>query len=88
MVEFLEIDPRPRDLYNGKRPETPIKHSSGPRTDYTDKIQDRFKDPRDGEFAEAVPGWTARVEERLKAGLRPQDGVPAANLKSWLEGAG
>jgi hypothetical protein len=35
-----------------------------------------------------VPEWTQRVEERLKATLRPKDGVPAANLKSWLEGAG
>jgi hypothetical protein len=28
------------------------------------------------------------VEARLKADMRPIDGVPAANLASWLEGIG
>jgi len=39
-------------------------------------------------LATNVPGWSGRVEERKKAILRPLDGVAAANLKSWLQGAG
>jgi hypothetical protein len=65
--------------------------SSGAETNWTDKIEDRFKNPIDDEFATlatTVPQWSNRVEERLKATLRPKDGVPAAHLKSWLEGAG
>lgn len=63
-------------------------HKSGPQTGWTDNITDRFKDPFDEQLATTVPGWAARVAERLKASLRPRDGVPAVNLKSWLEGAG
>lgn len=64
------------------------KQKSQPQTNWTDIVQDRFKDPFDEELATNVPGWAARVDERLKAVLRPRDGVAAANLKSWLEGAG
>jgi hypothetical protein len=35
-----------------------------------------------------VPEWTRRDEERLKATMRPRDGIAAVHLKSWLEGAG
>lgn len=90
VVEFVELDPRPREDFLAeevgemKRDE----HVSGPVTDWTDKIADRFKDPECEELATSVPGWTGRVKERLKANLRPKDGVPASQLRSWLEGAG
>lgn len=96
VVEFIEIDPRPRTAYvinkdpdrevlvNGKKG----KMKSTAPTDWTDKIEDRFKDPLDQGLATDVPGWSERVAQRLKANLRPRDGVAAANLKSWLEGAG
>ena len=88
VVEFLEIDPRPRIAVINRRRSSSNGHTSGPETNWTDKIADRFKDPYDEQLATNVPKWTQRVEERLKASLRPKDGVPAANLKSWLEGAG
>ena len=91
IVEFLEMDPRPRLIAIGHDREEvnkTMKHKSLPQTDWTDNIQDRFKDPFDEELATNVPEWAARVAERLKANLRPRDGVAAANLKSWLEGAG
>jgi hypothetical protein len=91
IVEFLEMDPRLRLIAIGRDREEVNKtmnHKSLPQTDWTDNIQDRFKDPFDEELATNVPGWAARVAERLKANLRPRDGVAAANLKSWLEGAG
>jgi hypothetical protein len=87
-VEFLEIDPRPRVCLIDRRRSSSNDHTSGPETNWTDNIADRFKDPHDEQLATMVPEWTQRVEERLKATLRPKDGVPAANLKSWLEGAG
>jgi hypothetical protein len=88
VVEFLEVDPRPRVYFlNRRRPENDD-HTSRPETDWTDIIADRFKDAYDEQLATMVPGWARRVEERIKASLRPRDGVPAANLKSWLEGAG
>jgi len=74
-----------------KRKNSSSWHSSGAEIDWTDKIEDRFNNPIDDEFATlatTVPQWSSRVEERLKATLRPKDGVPAAHLKSWLEGAG
>jgi len=83
-VEFLEIDPIPRVGCVGYKHEAP-KHNSWPKTDWTDNIADRFKDPLNQELAITVPGWTQRVEERLKAKLRPRDGVAAPSLKSWLE---
>ena len=52
-----------------------------------EQIADRFKNPLDAELVDDFPWWTARVEARLKANLRPLDGVPAVQLKSWLEGA-
>lgn len=87
VVEFVEIDPRPRCNYVGRRHST-SDHRSGAETDWTDRIVDRFKDPYDAQLATTIPGWTARVEERLKASLRPRDGVPAAKIKGWLQGAG
>jgi len=89
IVEFIEIDPRPRFPVGCKRGEIekPVKQKSGPQTD----MEDRFKDPFDAELATNVPGWSKRVEERQKAILRPLregEGVAAANLKSWLQGAG
>lgn len=88
VVELIEVDPRPRCNLVGRRHSAAFKHRSGAATDWTDKISDRFVDPYDAQLATSVPGWTARVEERLKASLRPRDGVPAANIKSWLQGAG
>ena len=88
VVEFVEIDPRPRVAYVGREYEEKKDHKSGPQTDWTHKIADRFKDPCDEELATTVPSWTGRVEARLEANLRPRDGVAATNLKSWLEGAG
>jgi hypothetical protein len=89
VVEFLEIDPRPRlsktsdiDHDNSKA------HKSGPETDYTNVIADRFKNPNDEELATDVPAWASRVVARIQASLRPRDGVPAANLKDWIQGAG
>ncbi len=88
VVEFLEIDPRPRVFTGMKKHKDTKKHTSSPQTDWTDKIVDRFKNPLDEEIATNVPSWTKRVAERLKANMRPQDGVAAACLKSRLQGAG
>lgn len=55
---------------------------------WTDKIADRFKKEVDTEIATNSPGWSGRVEARLKAHMRPRNGVAAENLKDWLEGAG
>lgn len=88
VVEFIEIDPRPRALIVGRRHSEAPDHSSRPETNWTDKISDRFTNPCDEHLATTVPYWTERVEERLKATLRPQDGVPAEKLKAWLEGSG
>lgn len=96
VVEFIEVDPRPRITRSRTINETleaasaagkKGKKLSTEATDWTDKIEDRFKDPLDRELATDL-GWSRRVAERLKANLRPQDGFAAANLKSWLEGAG
>ena len=89
VVEFLEIDPRPR-VFSGisKTRKELGKHKSVPQTDWTDNIADRFKNPLDEELATTVPGWSGRVAERLQAVMRPHDGVAAACLKSWLQGAG
>ncbi|KAF8866037.1 hypothetical protein BDZ45DRAFT_796270 [Acephala macrosclerotiorum] len=96
VVEFIEIDPRPRTAYVvNKHPDREVlsngkkgKMKSTAPTEWTDKIEDRFKDPLDQELATRVPGWSGRVAQHLKANLRPRVGVAAANLKSWLEGAG
>ncbi|PMD43585.1 hypothetical protein L207DRAFT_300657 [Hyaloscypha variabilis F] len=91
IVEFIEIDPRPRFILDEKKREEvnyKLERKSGAQTDWTDDIQDRFKNPLDAELATNVPGWSGRVEQRLKAILRPLDGVAAANLKAWLQGAG
>ncbi|KAK2628449.1 hypothetical protein QTJ16_001552 [Diplocarpon rosae] len=89
VVEFLEIDPRPRVFAGIRKVEDDTdKHKSVPQTDWTDHIADRFKNPRDEELATTVPGWTGRVAERLKATMQPRDGVAAACLKSWFQGAG
>ena len=91
IVEFIEINPRPRLIAVGRNREEVkkmINHKSLPQTDWTGNIQDRFKDSFDQELATNVPGWAGRVAKRLKANMRPRDGVAAAKLKSWLEGAG
>lgn len=88
VVEFLEIDPRPRVYFVGRRRSDAAEHRSKPENDWTDNIADRFKDPSDAELATSMPALMKRVEVRLSAILRPKDGVPAAKLKSWLQGAG
>lgn len=88
VVEFIEFDPRPRVSLARRRRSVNEGHISRSQTDWTDNIADRFKDPYDEQLASTVTEWAQRVEERLKATLRPRDGVPAVNLKSWLEGAG
>ncbi len=93
VLEFVELDPRPRADFMGGESLTYTRgksdaHTSGPETDWTDKIIDRFKNPKCDELATTVNGWSERVAERLKATLRPKDGVPAPQLKSLLEGAG
>ncbi|PQE16761.1 hypothetical protein CJF30_00003465 [Rutstroemia sp. NJR-2017a BBW] len=63
--------------------------TSKAQTGWTDCIADRLERPsHTDELASDVPGWMRRVEERQKATMRPRDGIPAVNLKSWLEGAG
>lgn len=86
----MEIDSRPRSIIvdSRNRDDDDRAHKSCAQTNWTDNIEDRFKDQYDEELAHTVPGWSARVTERLKATMRPQDGVPAPRLKSWLEGAG
>jgi hypothetical protein len=90
IIEFIEIDPRPRFPVGCKPEEVvkSVKQKSGPQTDWTDNIRDRFKDPFDAQLATNVPGWSKRVKERRNVILRPLDGVTAAKLKSWLQGAG
>ncbi|KUJ19771.1 uncharacterized protein LY89DRAFT_731026 [Mollisia scopiformis] len=97
VVEFIEVDPRPRiSRVKSNLEDMDVTAPSGKKgkkrscaaTDWTSNIEDRFKDPLDKELATDVPGWSRLVEERMKANLRPRDGVAAANLKSWLEGAG
>ncbi|ESZ99332.1 hypothetical protein SBOR_0294 [Sclerotinia borealis F-4128] len=90
VVEFLEVDPRPRYKLAGhtsaKREDY---HKSKAHTDWTDNISDRLRRPsHDDELAKTVPGWMKRVTERHKAILRPRGGIPAVNVKAWLEGAG
>lgn len=80
VVEFLEFDPRPRTPFVGPCREPIIARKTQPA-----RVADRFID---SDLAENVPGWSARVSEELKATLRPRDGIPAPNLKEWLEGAG
>ena len=65
-----------------------VEHKSEPADNWTDNIPDRLKGPLDEGLTTHLPGWQGRVEARLKAALRPRDGIPAVNLKSWLEGAG
>lgn len=91
VVEFLEIDPRPRlqpSLFSSARSD--IKdHKSGLVTHYTRDIADRFKEPVDVGLAEAqVPGWFGRVLKRLEGRVRPLEAIAAPNLKSWIEDAG
>lgn len=91
MVEFVEVDARPRHIaaYGFSVVKTADDHESKAQTDWTDCIADRLVRPsHTDELADDVPGWMRRVEERQNASMRPQDGIPAVNLKSWLEGAG
>ncbi|KAI9732260.1 MAG: hypothetical protein M1818_007579 [Claussenomyces sp. TS43310] len=89
VVEFLEVDPRPRRYVNthGGIP-SKDDHISRSQTDWTDDIAGRLKETPDSELNISVPAWSARVHQRLQAALRPKDGIPAVNLKSWMEGAG
>ncbi|TAQ88271.1 hypothetical protein B7494_g3368, partial [Chlorociboria aeruginascens] len=87
VVEFLEVDPRPRS-WRTHSDTLKDEHESVPGKNWTDQISDRFKNPSDEQLATMVPGWMERVEERLKANLRPRDGLSATQLKSWLQGAG
>ncbi|RDW89466.1 hypothetical protein BP6252_01498 [Coleophoma cylindrospora] len=89
VIELSEIDPRPR-LKTDDEPYVDDQKSRY-ETSWADDITSRFQDPQDNQLSAAealAPGWVRRVNERLKASMRPQDGVPAANLKSWLEGGG
>ena len=90
VVEFVEIDPRPRRKENtDEQLLLRDSHKSRIETRWTDKIADRFKNPGDAELTDInTHGWAARVDARMKANLRPGDGVPAVHLKSWLEGSG
>jgi hypothetical protein len=90
VVEFVEFDPRPRTVKSSEDPghNDSKDYTSKAATDFTDNMADRFKSPFDEDLATDVPGWAARVNERVVASLRPRDGIAAANLKSWLEGAG
>jgi hypothetical protein len=89
VVDFAEIDPRPRTTKPGpSQANHPSDHVSGPATGFTDNIADRYKSPLDVELATDVPNWVARVDARIKGSFRPHDGIAAANLKSWVEGAG
>ncbi|KAI9646813.1 hypothetical protein NHQ30_004812 [Ciborinia camelliae] len=90
VVEFLEVDHRPRSkLASRISVKREDYHQSKPQTDWTNNIADRLKRPsHDDELAKTVPGWMERVIERHKAILRPRGGIPAVNVKSWLEGAG
>ncbi|KAH8683167.1 hypothetical protein BGZ60DRAFT_524506 [Tricladium varicosporioides] len=88
VVEFIELDPRPRMPFIGPMTEVDKSHKAKACDNWTGRIEDRFEKPKDLELAINVPNWSARVETRLKAGLRPMDGVPAENLRSHLEDAG
>lgn len=90
VVEFSEIDPRPRTANHGPSQVTddPNDHTSRAITGFSSNIADRFKSPLDVELATDVPSWTARVDQRLQAALRPHDGIAAAQLKDWIAGAG
>lgn len=90
VIEFSEIDPRPRTANNGPSQVTddPSDHTSRAVTGFTSNIADRFKCPLDVELATDVPNWTSRVDQRLQAALRPHDGIAAAQLKDWVQGAG
>ncbi|KAG0648420.1 hypothetical protein D0Z07_5263 [Hyphodiscus hymeniophilus] len=89
VVEFLEIDRRPRLARAGPACfDIKEEHTSGPEIDWTDIVADRFKDKSDEQLGNEIPGWMGRVTEDLKATLRPRDGVPGPKLKSWLEGSG
>ncbi|CAG8962129.1 hypothetical protein HYFRA_00005173, partial [Hymenoscyphus fraxineus] len=80
VVEFLEVDPRPRIPFVG-----PYRKPIVERKTQSIRLADTIID---SDLAENVPGWSARVVEQGKASLRPLDGVPAANMKEWIEGAG
>lgn len=89
VLEFIEVDWRPRYPLEGPVHELISQdHRSIESIGWTNNISDRHKVPEDSEMAKDVPGWNTRVEMRLKAALRPQDGVPAAKLKQWIQSAG
>jgi hypothetical protein len=44
VVEFLDVDPRPRYIKAGRsHTNSKADHTSGPKTNWTDNIADRFK---------------------------------------------
>ncbi|PQE12091.1 hypothetical protein CJF31_00000257 [Rutstroemia sp. NJR-2017a BVV2] len=91
VVEFIEVDARPRNIAacHSLVDKPGDDRTSKAQTGWTDCIADRLeRPPHTDELASDVPGWMRRVEERQKATMRPRDGIPAVNLKSWLEGAG
>lgn len=88
VVEFAELDPRPR-IHNVAQSKSELSnHTSRPATDWGDTIAERFKDPRDETLATMCPAWLERVEKRQEAMLRPQDGYPSESLKSRIQGSG
>lgn len=92
VVEFLEIDPRLRCTINrdrfGEKSGDNNDHTSSSQSDWTSEIADRFIEPSDRELDIQFPNWNKRIGIRLEAELRPKDGIPAVNLKAWLQGAG
>ncbi|KAF4626436.1 hypothetical protein G7Y89_g11719 [Cudoniella acicularis] len=88
VVEFIELDPRPRIELVGPTIPPESSYKTTACTNWSNKIVDRFEESVDMELATTAPKWSARVNEHLKAGLRPKDGIPATNLKYWLQTAG
>ncbi|KAG9237287.1 hypothetical protein BJ875DRAFT_370352 [Amylocarpus encephaloides] len=86
VVEFLEVDPIPRTI--GPMRQCAENQKTEAFAPWTNTIEDRLGDTRGSDLQDTVPGWFTRVEEVLNASLRPQDGVPAANLKTWLQASG
>jgi hypothetical protein len=86
VVEFQEIDPRPRLGFTAIPRADP--HKSRATTGWSDSITDRFKSPLDTGLGTEVPGWMGRVTKRLEARIRPLEDIAAPNLKSWVEDAG
>lgn len=87
VVEFIEVDPRPR-VHAERRPSSTRDRKNGPMLDWGDSIADRFKNPTDDQLETGYPEWNQRVEERIKASMRPRDGNSGEELKGRLQGCG